>query len=50
MSKGRYGEYGGQYISETLMHELLYLEEQYNYYMNNPDFKAISFVLCKKDD
>ena len=30
MSKGRYGEYGGQYISETLMHELLYLEEQYN--------------------
>ena len=38
MTKGRYGEYGGQYISETLMHELLHLEEQYNYYMNNPDF------------
>ena len=38
MSKGRYGEYGGQYISETLMHELLYLEEQYNHYMNDSDF------------
>ena len=38
MTKGRYGEYGGQYISETLMHELLHLEEQYNFYLNNPDF------------
>ena len=38
MSKGRYGEYGGQYISETLMNELLYLEEQYHHYMNDPDF------------
>ena len=27
MNNGRYGEYGGQYISETLMNELLYLEE-----------------------
>lgn len=38
MNNGRYGEYGGQYISETLMNELLYLEEQYNHYMNDPDF------------
>ena len=38
MSNGRYGEYGGQYISETLMNELLYLEEQYNHYMNDPEF------------
>ena len=38
MSKGRYGKYGGQYISETLMNELLYLEEQYNHYMNDDDF------------
>ena len=29
MSKGRYGEFGGQYISETLMNELIQLEEQY---------------------
>ena len=29
MKKGRYGIYGGQYISETLMNELIHLEEQY---------------------
>ena len=40
MSKGRYGEYGGQYISETLMNELIYLEEQYNHYKNDPDFTS----------
>ena len=38
LTNGRYGEYGGQYISETLMNELLYLEEQYNRYMNDPEF------------
>ena len=38
VNNGRYGEYGGQYISETLMNELLYLEEQYNHYMNDPEF------------
>ena len=26
-SKGRFGEFGGQYISETLMNELIKLEE-----------------------
>ena len=39
MSKGRFGEYGGQYISETLMNELIYLEEQYNYYSNDEEFQ-----------
>ena len=39
MSKGRFGEYGGQYISETLMNELIYLEEQYNYYSNDEGFQ-----------
>lgn len=38
MSKGRFGEFGGQYISETLMNELINLEEQYEYYKNNPEF------------
>ena len=28
MSKGRFGEYGGQYIPETLMNELINLEEK----------------------
>ena len=48
MSKGRYGEYGGQYISETLMNELLYLEEQYNHYMNDPDFVEELNTLLKE--
>jgi len=39
LTKGRYGQYGGQYISETLMNELLYLEKQYNYYMEDEDFQ-----------
>ena len=38
LSRGRFGQYGGQYISETLMNELIYLEEQYNHYKNNPEF------------
>lgn len=29
MSRGRFGDYGGQYISETLMNELINLEEKY---------------------
>ena len=32
MSKGRYGIHGGQYISETLMNELIHLEECYEFY------------------
>lgn len=39
MSKGRYGEFGGQYISETLMNELIHLEEQYEYYKKNVEFQ-----------
>ncbi len=38
MNNGRYRKYGGQYISETLMNELIYLEEQYYHYMNDKDF------------
>ena len=38
MSKGRYGVHGGQYIPETLMNEIIKLEESYEYYKNNPQF------------
>ena len=48
MSRGRYGEYGGQYISETLMNELIYLEEQYTYYMNDPDFTQELNILLRE--
>ena len=38
MSKGRFGEFGGQYIPETLMNQLYELEEAYNFYKNDKDF------------
>ena len=39
MSKGRYGIHGGQYTSETLMNELIHLEEQYAFYKEDQAFK-----------
>lgn len=38
MSNGRYGIHGGQYISETLMNELIRLEECYEFYKKDPAF------------
>lgn len=38
MSKGRYGIYGGQYIPESLMDEILNLEKQYEFYKKDPQF------------
>lgn len=38
MSRGRFGIHGGQYISETLMNELLNLEKQYNHFKKDPKF------------
>ena len=38
--KGRFGEYGGQYIPETLMGAVQELEQAYNYYKNDPQFNA----------
>ena len=32
MEKGRFGIYGGQYIPETLMNEIIHLEECYEFY------------------
>ena len=40
MTKGRYGIHGGQYVPETLMNELIYLEECYERYKNDADFQA----------
>ena len=48
LTKGRYGIYGGQYISETLMNEILYLEEQYNHYINDEDFISELNLLLKE--
>ncbi len=40
MSKGRYGIHGGQYVPETLMNEIINLENAYEYYKNDPEFNA----------
>jgi tryptophan synthase beta chain len=40
MKKGRFGDYGGQYIPETLMNEIINLEKAYNHYKRDPDFQA----------
>ncbi|MCR4591244.1 MAG: tryptophan synthase subunit beta [Lachnospiraceae bacterium] len=38
--KGRFGVHGGQYIPETLMNAVIELEEAYEKYKNDPEFKA----------
>ena len=63
MSKGRYGIHGGQYIPETLMNEVIKLEEAYEFYKKDEAFnqeldtllrgicrKTIAVILCRKDD
>lgn len=40
MSKGRYGDFGGQYIPETLMNQIHKLEEAYERYSKDPEFIA----------
>lgn len=39
MNKGKFLEYGGRYVSETVMSAIIELEENYNYYINNEEFK-----------
>lgn len=38
--KGRFGQYGGQYIPETLMKAVQELEDAYTHYKNDPEFVA----------
>lgn len=38
MRAGRFGEYGGQYIPETLMNEIQHIEKTYQAYKNDPVF------------
>ncbi len=38
MKKGRFLEYGGQYVPETLMNAVNELEEAYEHYKNDPEF------------
>ena len=38
MSNGRYGDFGGQYVPETLMNEIHKLEKAYEHFSKDPDF------------
>ncbi len=46
MSKGRFGIHGGQYIPETLMNAVIELEEAYDHYKNDPEFKQGAEQSC----
>jgi tryptophan synthase beta chain len=44
--KGRFGEFGGQYVPETLMNALIELENQYEKLKNDPEFtNELNFYL-----
>ena len=38
MKKGRFLQYGGQYVPETLMNAVLEVEKAYEHFKNDPDF------------
>jgi len=40
MTNGRFGEYGGRYVPETLVGALCELEEAYEYYKNDREFTS----------
>ena len=40
MSEGRFGDFGGQYIPETLMNEIHRLEKAYMHYKDDPEFQS----------
>lgn len=40
LDPGRFGEFGGRYIPETLMNAVLEVEEGYRYYKDDPEFQA----------
>ena len=43
---GRFGEFGGQYVPETLMNELINLEKAYEHYKNDEEFnKELDYLM-----
>jgi len=38
-SQGKFGEFGGRFVSETLMQALIELEEAFNRYFPDPEFQ-----------
>ena len=47
MNNGRFGEYGGRYIPETLMNEIINLEKAYNFYKDDISFRQELEALLK---
>ncbi|XBQ17311.1 MAG: tryptophan synthase subunit beta [Oceanicaulis sp.] len=47
-AEGRFGEFGGRYVAETLMPNILALEKAYDRYKDDPDFVA-EFDLFSRD-
>jgi len=47
MNRGRFGSYGGQFIPETLMNEIINLEKAYNHFKNDKAFAAELDALMK---
>jgi len=47
VKKGRFGEYGGQYVPETLMSNLHELERAYLHYKDDPGFQSELIDLLK---
>ena len=43
--KGRFGEYGGQYIPETLMNEIGKLEIAYEFYKKDDNIKTVQDLI-----
>lgn len=47
MNNGKYGEFGGQYVPETLMNEIINLEKSYDFYKNDEKFNNELNALLK---
>ncbi len=47
MKNGRFGDFGGQYVPEAVMGEILRLEREYELAKNDPEFRAqLNKLLC----
>lgn len=47
-NNGRFGAFGGRFVPETLMNALIELEQEYNRYAEDPEFKAEIAYLLKQ--
>ncbi|MFA6688795.1 MAG: tryptophan synthase subunit beta [Sphaerochaetaceae bacterium] len=48
MTQGRFGVYGGQFITETLMNAVIELDQAYNHFKDDPQFRGELDELLKE--